>query len=251
MKPPIALITGSTHGIGRATADALLAQGWSVTGIDREASDLRHPNYQHVELDLCSPEVDRAFARVYQTLQPELTVHSAGIGIMQAFWASSREADQRLVALNVGATYAITKVFAAEAMNRPTPQHLILLSSLAGLSATPGMALYAASKHFVSGLAKSVHAELAVDAPWARVSSLAPPPVRTQFRQHSGRAARSKRIRGVLEVDVVVRELLLLHRRPRLDRIPGRLHRWIFTYIRPLIPSRMLLRRVYLSAKSD
>jgi hypothetical protein len=55
----------------------------------------------------------------------------------------------------------------------------------------------------------------------------------------------------VLEVDVVVRELLLLHRRPQLDRIPGRLHRWIFTYIRPLIPSRMLLRRVYLSAKSD
>lgn len=251
MKPARVLITGSTHGIGRATAEALLAQGWTVTGIDREASDLRHTNYQHVEMDLCTPEVDEAFARVYRALLPELTIHSAGIGIMQPFWESSRDADQRLVALNVGATYTITKVFAAEAINRQAPQHLILLSSLAGISATPGMALYAASKHFVSGLAKSVHAELAVDAPWAWVSSLAPPPVRTQFRQHSGRAARSKQIRGVLEVDVVVRELLLLHRSPKLDRIPGRLHRWIFTYLRPLIPSRTLLRSIYNSAKSD
>ena len=251
MKPTRVLITGATHGIGRATAEALLAQGWAVTGIDREISDLRHPNYQHVEMDLCTPDVDEAFASVYRTLLPELTIHSAGIGIMQPFYESSLDADRRLIKLNVEATYAITKVFAVEAVNRQVPQHLILLSSLAGISSTPGMALYSASKHFVSGLAKSVYAELAVDAPWARVSSLAPPPVRTQFRQHSGRPTRSKRIRGVLEVDVVVRELLSLHNRPKLDRIPGRLQRWIFTYVRPLIPSRVLLKFVYDSSKSD
>lgn len=251
MVQPAAIITGSSNGIGRGTAELLLSKGWRVLGLDREESTIQAANYEHKRVDLTQADFGAAFELLLARIQPELVVHSAGIGIMQPFADSAIEVDERLMALNVYAAYAVTKAFVREANRSRRPQHLILLSSLSGISATPGMALYAGSKHFVSGLAKSVAAELRHDAPWAKVSTVAPPPVRTKFRERSGRRARSKPIRGVLEVRDVAQEILNVYRRPQLDRIPGFWPRFLFHWVRPWIPQRILLLKIYQSAQKE
>lgn len=50
----IAYITGSSKGIGRAIAEVLLKEGWSVVGISRNKS-LEHPAYRHISADLSGP----------------------------------------------------------------------------------------------------------------------------------------------------------------------------------------------------
>lgn len=250
MQQPAAVITGASNGIGRAVAELLLAEGWWVMGLDCEEATLQSAAYEHEVLDLTQAGV-AYLEDLFAHIGPDLVVHSAGIGIMQPFVNSPIEVDERLMALNVGAAYAVTKAFVREAHRSQRPQHLILLSSLSGISATPGMALYAGSKHFVSGLAKSVAAELRHDAPWAKVSTLAPPPVRTKFRERSGRPSRSKPIRGVLEVHDVAQEIFRMYHRPQLDRIPGFWPRFLYHWVRPWIPQRILLEKIYQSAQKE
>lgn len=67
------LITGTSDGIGRATAEYFLERGHSVVGFDRKPSALAHPNYRHEILDICD-------ANAYpEDVQPEILINNAGV----------------------------------------------------------------------------------------------------------------------------------------------------------------------------
>jgi benzil reductase ((S)-benzoin forming) len=53
-QPPknLAIVTGTTSGIGQATARALLDRGWSVLGVARRVSTINHEAYEHARVDL-------------------------------------------------------------------------------------------------------------------------------------------------------------------------------------------------------
>ena len=48
----IAIVTGTTSGIGAAVAGQLLQKGWRVVGIARRVSVLRDPNFRQLSVDL-------------------------------------------------------------------------------------------------------------------------------------------------------------------------------------------------------
>ncbi|HVP66947.1 MAG TPA: SDR family NAD(P)-dependent oxidoreductase [Anaeromyxobacteraceae bacterium] len=48
----LAVVTGTSSGIGRAVADALLARGWEVVGVARRDAPIRQAAYHHARLDL-------------------------------------------------------------------------------------------------------------------------------------------------------------------------------------------------------
>lgn len=67
------LITGTSDGIGRATAEYFLERGHSVVGFDRKLPALAHPNYRHVILDICDADA------YPEDVQPEILINNAGV----------------------------------------------------------------------------------------------------------------------------------------------------------------------------
>jgi 3-oxoacyl-[acyl-carrier protein] reductase len=72
-----ALVTGTSSGIGAAIAQALLADGWRVTGVDIAAPTVTHDNFAPVRVDLCDGNAaEAAAARVERV---GALVHAAGV----------------------------------------------------------------------------------------------------------------------------------------------------------------------------
>lgn len=67
------LITGTSDGIGRATAEYFLERGHSVVGFDRKPPALAHPNYRHEILDICDADA------YPEDVQPEILINNAGV----------------------------------------------------------------------------------------------------------------------------------------------------------------------------
>lgn len=67
------LITGTSDGIGRATAEYFLERGHHVVGFDRKPSAISHPSYRHEILDICDADAYPA------DVQPEILVNNAGV----------------------------------------------------------------------------------------------------------------------------------------------------------------------------
>mgnify|MGYP001824742298 CR=1 FL=1 len=48
----LAIVTGTSSGIGAALANALLTDGWTVVGLARREAGIDHSSYRHVAVDL-------------------------------------------------------------------------------------------------------------------------------------------------------------------------------------------------------
>lgn len=57
----IAVVTGTSSGIGETVARLLLESGWEVVGIARRRPDFASDRYRHFSVDLSDPEVAQAF----------------------------------------------------------------------------------------------------------------------------------------------------------------------------------------------
>lgn len=78
----IAVITGASRGIGLATAQKFLNEGWQVLGTSTSgASGIDHPNFSAYKLDLMSPESIQEFAWQLTTgmHKIDVLVNNAGI----------------------------------------------------------------------------------------------------------------------------------------------------------------------------
>ena len=67
------LVTGSSAGIGRATAGLFLERGHEVAGFDVQAATLDHPSYTHHVVDVRCPQ---DFPR---DIKPEIIINNAGV----------------------------------------------------------------------------------------------------------------------------------------------------------------------------
>ena len=149
------LVTGASSGIGLAIAQALLAEGRPVIGLSRSAPEGLGDGFTHVPVDLTD---SRALADALDALPPlSGIVHAAGLLRVGRHDAFDHDDGARMWHLHVETA---ARLIGALAPRVPGGGRIVLIGSRVARGA-PGRALYASSKAALSGLARSVAAELA------------------------------------------------------------------------------------------
>ena len=185
----VALVTGGTSGIGKATAIALAAAGAKVV-----LSGRREPEGNAVVAEITATGGTAAYYRADASKETEVaalvafTVATYG-GLDLAFnnagiehagpTADITEADYRRVFdLNVWGVLAALK-HEIPAMLKAGGGSIVNTTSALGHIGMPGVQIYTASKHAVEGITKSVALEYARQG--VRVNSVAPAAIETEM----------------------------------------------------------------------
>jgi 3-oxoacyl-[acyl-carrier protein] reductase len=158
-EPRVVLVTGGNRGIGRAIAEAFLAQG------DKVAVTTRSGGAPAGALDITcdvtdQAAVDAAFTRIEAELGPvEVLVANAGVTADTLLLRMSEDDWSRVIDTNLTGTFRLAKR-AAKGMLRLRRGRIIFISSVVGLLGSAGQVNYAASKAGLVGMARSLAREL-------------------------------------------------------------------------------------------
>jgi NAD(P)-dependent dehydrogenase (short-subunit alcohol dehydrogenase family) len=190
-----ALVTGGASGIGRALAEQLAKLGAVVTIVDLQAelaeevaSAIRASggNARSEMLDITDyAATEDLYKRVAErTGRLDFAFNNAGIWMMGDAHAFSLDDWNRLIDVNLRGTIHGTKA-AYGLMIKQGSGHIINTASVAGLTPDPGCTAYAATKHAIVGLCKSLRVEAARHG--VRVSALCPGVVETPLLEGGGK----------------------------------------------------------------
>jgi len=165
----IALITGGGRGIGRAIALAFARQGATVAvsartkeQVDAVAKEIG-ANAVALVCDVADPDsVNTMFSRAQQALGrgPDILVNNAGIAESATLVNTDDELWHRHLNTNLSGTFYCTRA-ALPSMIQERWGRIINVASIAGKTGAPYISAYAASKHGVLGLTRSVAHEVA------------------------------------------------------------------------------------------
>ncbi len=152
-------MTGGNRGIGRAIAEAFLAQG------DKVAVTTRSGGAPDGALDVTcditdGAAVDAAFAEIEAAHGPvEILVANAGITADTLLLRMSDDDWSSVIDTNLTGSFRLAKR-ASKGMLRLRRGRIIFISSVVGLLGSPGQVNYAASKAGLVGMARSIAREL-------------------------------------------------------------------------------------------
>ena len=163
------LVTGGNRGIGRAVAEAFLAQGDLVAVTHRPGSQ-PPAGALGVVCDVTDPgPVADAFAEVEAAHGPvEVLVANAGITDDTLLLRMEEESWSRVLDTNLSGSFRVAKR-AVRGMLRLRRGRLIFISSVVAMLGSPGQVNYAASKAGLIGMARSMSRELGSRAITANV----------------------------------------------------------------------------------
>ena len=175
----VVLVTGGTRGIGKACAEAFVANGDRVA-VTYRTSVPENDDVLGVVCDQADTvQVDAAFAAIEEALGPvEVLVANAGITRDQLVLRMSDDDFAAVVDTNLTGTYRMVKR-AVRRMVRARRGRLIFISSVVGLLGSAGQVNYAASKAGLVGMARSLARELGSRSITSNV--VAPGPVATDM----------------------------------------------------------------------
>jgi short-subunit dehydrogenase len=181
--PDIALVTGASSGIGRATAKTLQSAGFRVFGTSRRAAA---ESADGVTMLACDLTDDASVAKLVEEVlaragRIDLLVNNAGIGLLGGAEESSTAQAQALFDVNVFGVLRVTSAV-LPAMRRQRKGRIVNLSSVLGLIPAPYSALYASTKHAIEGYSESLDHELRTFG--IRVVLVEPAYTRTSFEEN-------------------------------------------------------------------
>jgi NAD(P)-dependent dehydrogenase (short-subunit alcohol dehydrogenase family) len=193
----VAVVTGASSGIGRATAVLLAARGAKVLAVGRDEARLKKlaaecgatPFAASIETE----EACAAVAAAARKLGPiTILVNSAGRGgyLDRPIWEQSSADWRATMAVNLDAPFELTKA-AAQDIRALGWGRVVMISSTAGQVGAPAMSPYCASKHGIIGLMRSVAQDLAPFG--ATCNAILPGWVRTEMAERDAELEAARR----------------------------------------------------------
>lgn len=195
LKDKTALITGGGRGIGRAVAFAMAREGARVAVLARTLSEVTRVAAEIKEecgtqtLSFACDVSDRdnvssAFAEVAEKFGRgiDVLVNNAGIAESAPLLKTDDEMWQRHLGVNLSGTFYCTRA-ALPAMLASGWGRIINIASIAGKTGAPYVSAYAASKHGVLGLTRSLALEVATKG--ITVNAICPGYVETDMTTHA------------------------------------------------------------------
>jgi NAD(P)-dependent dehydrogenase (short-subunit alcohol dehydrogenase family) len=173
MSGKVALITGASSGIGRATAEALAARGATVSLAARREDELaglvseieaRGGAATFVKTDVSiATEVERMVLHTMETFgRIDYAVNNAGIeGQLSGITDLAEEEWDRVLDINLKGTFLCMKYQARAMLAGGHGGAIVNVGSVNSFLGFPTGSAYVASKHGLIGLTSSVSAELA------------------------------------------------------------------------------------------
>jgi short-subunit dehydrogenase len=161
-KSKVILITGSSSGIGKASAEYLAMQGHTVFGTSRFPGSYPQPNdYTMLQMDVT--EVDSVQDAVNQIKKNkgkiDVLINNAGFGIAGAMEDTSIGKAKEQFETNFFGTVRLIKSVLPIMKNQDSGI-IINISSIGGLIGLPYQGMYSASKFAVEGLTEALYKEL-------------------------------------------------------------------------------------------
>lgn len=159
MENKIAIVLGTSSGLGLACASSLLDRGFLVYGASRSESSLEHPNFIDIEMDLTQEGQIKSFISEVKTETEvvDVLVNSIGHCDMGAFGDTS-SLDMRMhLETNVVGHFNFYKYFEPLILSGST--HIINLFSISAKSFFPNTVAYTSSEHAKLGLVKTLEKE--------------------------------------------------------------------------------------------
>ncbi len=217
LKDKIALVTGASRGIGRASALHLSREGAVIVAVART----------EVELDSLVKEIEEAggkaeaivadvtdssqvFASVEQAVSHhgriDILVNNVGMGGYRPFLEWSEDDYDRIMATNTKSTWLYCKDVIPH-MLKAGGGNIINVASVAGLQGYPGEAIYCASKFAQVGLSQALDREF-----WEqgiKVSMVSPGGVETHFAVGDGRTVGSDAMKGFSSAEDVAEAVVM------------------------------------------
>src|SRR5579862_563657 len=191
----VALVTGSSRGIGFAVARSLAGLGAKVAlcardpeRLEKAAAQLKGAgaNVAAVPVDLRNTnEIAPLVKKVEESLGAiEILVNNSGIGYFAPIQEASEANWDAVLDTNLKAVFLLSKAVAPGMIQR-RGGHIVNIGSLSGKSAFAGGAIYCASKWGLLGLTQCVAEDLRQYG--IRVSAVLPGSVATDFSPHTGK----------------------------------------------------------------
>ena len=189
----VALVTGGSSGIGRATCEALLAQGRTVVNLDYNKPDWSHEKLVSFQADLTKEAETQAVAQqITSTYAVTALVNNAGATRPGTIDTATMADLDYVVGLHFKASMILIQA-ALPALRASGHGRIVNVSSRAALG-KPERIVYSATKAGLIGLTRTLAMELGGDQ--ITVNAVAPGPIATElFRKSNPEGApQTKRI---------------------------------------------------------
>ena len=180
-------ITGSSTGLGRATALLFAAKGWTVIATmrnpDKETELGKVPGITLMPLDVTDPAQIAETAKAALALGPiDVLFNNAGYGLAGAFEGATDEQLVNQLNTNLLGVMRVTQAF-LPALRDQGHGLILTTTSIGGLVTFPFNSVYHAAKWGLEGWSESLAFELASFG--VRVKTIAPGGIATDFASRS------------------------------------------------------------------